>query len=185
MLARTLGLALLTLAVPAAGTVTVLAPHGPSEVSFPADFATGVLYATFDRADTRQRLEVFAPREAIAAAKRGEALPDGTVLTMLRFKARLDAAGQPQRDADGGFVKAELAGYTVMEKRRGWGVEHPAPLRNGEWAFRRYTPTREIDRSIGQVACMQCHVRRGKDDFIFSRAKMLAVDPERVRLAAN
>ena len=172
MLAHRLVLATLALVVPASATVALLPLGGQAEVTFPENFAAGVLYATIDRADTKQRLELFAPPEAIAAARKGEMLPDGTVLTMLRYNAELDAAGNPVRDADGRFVKAALAGYSVMEKQRGWGAEHPAPLRNGEWAYRRFTPSREIDDSIAQITCLQCHKRQHRQDFVFSHDKM-------------
>jgi hypothetical protein len=172
MLAHRLVLATLALVIPASATVALLPWAGQGEVSFPENFAAGVLYATIDRADTKQRLELFAPPEALAAARKGERLPDGTVLTMLRFNAELDAEGNPLRDADGRFVKAALAGYSVMEKQRGWGAEHPAPLRNGEWAFRRFTPSREVDNSLAEIACLQCHKIQHRQDFVFSRDRM-------------
>jgi hypothetical protein len=174
MLVRRLMLATLALVIPATATVT-LSRSGPVDAGFPGEFSTGVLYAAIYRADIQQYLEVYAPADAIAAAKRGEPLPDGTVVTMLRFSVRLDADGYLIRDYDGNVAK-ELAGYSVMEKHRGWGAERPPELRNGDWSYRRYTAGRQIDASIGEAACLACHKGQEPHDFLFSRAKMLAAD---------
>lgn len=171
MCARRLVLATLALLLPASATVAVLPRHG-AEVAFPANYSAGVYYGTVDRTDVQQRMELFTSPEALAAARQGEPLPDGTVITMLRYNAALDVDGTPLRDADGRFVKASLAGYSVMEKRRGWGAEYPAPLRNGEWAFRRFTPTGAVDDSLGEAVCLQCHKRQAGQDFVFSHRQM-------------
>ena len=70
MSARRLILAALALVLPASATVAVLPRHG-TEVAVPANFAAGVLYASVDRADTGQQLELFAPPAALAAARQG------------------------------------------------------------------------------------------------------------------
>jgi len=176
MLARSLLIATLALGVPTTATLALLPRNDAGEAAFPQGFASGVLYASIDRVDTRQRLELFAPSDAVAAAKHGAALPDGTILTMLRYNAALDAAGNPRRDADGRFIKAELAGYSVMEKQRGRGAEHPPALRNGDWTYRRYTPAREIDLSVGETACLRCHKQQESHDFIFSRRQMTTIN---------
>jgi cytochrome P460 len=62
---------------------------------------------------------------AIEAVRKGQPIPSGTVITMVEYKAQLDAQGNPVKDADGHFVKGELNGYAVMEKRSGWGAEYP------------------------------------------------------------
>ena len=172
MFARKLAFATLALVLPASATVALLPRLDAAEVTFPANFAAGVHYASIDRDDTKQRLDLFAPADALVAAKQGRPLPRGTVITMLRYNAALDADGTPLRDPDGRFVKAGLAGYSVMEKQAGWGFEYPAPLRNGEWAFRRFTPTGAVDDSLGEAVCLQCHKVQAKHDFVFSRSQM-------------
>jgi hypothetical protein len=176
MFVRRLALGVLALALPATATVALLARNDVGEVAFPANFSAGVLYATVDRADIRQYLELFAPPEAIAAAKHGEPLPDGTVLTLLKFNVRRDAGGNPLRDANGRFVKAALLGYAVMEKRHGWGAELPPTLRNGDWKYRAFTAGGAIDGNADPTACLQCHKRQDKQDFVFSRAQMKAAE---------
>jgi hypothetical protein len=46
------------------------------------------------------------------------------VLTLVQYKARVDASGNPEKDANGRFIKGDLIAYTVMEKRTGWGAEY-------------------------------------------------------------
>ena len=71
--------------------------------------------------------------------KAGRPLPSGTVLTMVNYKAKLGADGQPEKDANGRFIKTdEIAGIAVMEKRTGWGAEYAADMRNGEWEYRAF-----------------------------------------------
>ena len=41
---------------------------------------------------------------------------------MIQYAAKLDAQGNPEKDANGRFIKGNLIGYTVMEKRTGWGT---------------------------------------------------------------
>jgi hypothetical protein len=60
---------------------------GAAKIKFPENHANGVLYTTVDRADNKQYRELFATPEALAAAKKGEPLPVGTVLTLIQYKA--------------------------------------------------------------------------------------------------
>src|SRR5262249_41630896 len=113
-----------------AGTLAALAAIGPvraggDKVAFPENHAAGVLFTTVDRADNKQSREFSASAAAIDAAKKGEPLPNGTVITMLQYAAKLDAQGNPEKDASGRFIKGNLIGYAVMEKRAGWGAEYP------------------------------------------------------------
>jgi hypothetical protein len=75
-------------------------PSGPNRVQFPENHAQGVLYATVDRPDNKQHRELYAPQAAIEAAKRGEPLPSGTIITLVQYRAELDAQGNPVKDAN-------------------------------------------------------------------------------------
>jgi hypothetical protein len=123
----------MSVAALAAVSLSVAVRAAGDKVAFPADYAKGVLYTTVDRADVKQYRELYASQAAIDAAKTGKPMPDGTVLTMLNFKAKLNAAGEPEKDANGRFIKDELAAYVVMEKRAGWGAEYADDVRNGNW----------------------------------------------------
>jgi len=54
-----------------------------------------VLYTTVDRADNQQFRALCAPKAAIAAVKAGQPYPSGTVIAMLKFKAKRNA-GEPE-----------------------------------------------------------------------------------------
>src|SRR5438309_1914642 len=80
-----------------------------------------VLYITVDRYDIKQHRELYASTQAaVDAMKAGQPLPDGTVLTLVQYKAQLDAAGMPVKDAKGRFTKGDFVAYTVMEKKAGY-----------------------------------------------------------------
>ena len=78
----------------AAVALTVGVRAGGDNVTFPANYAKGVLYTTVDRADNKQYRELYSTPEAIAAVKAGQPIPSGTVLTLVQYKAKLDASGQ-------------------------------------------------------------------------------------------
>ena len=82
--------------------------------------------------------------------KAGKPLPDGTVLTLVQYKAEVDAAGAPVKGANGRFVKGDLIALTVMEKRAGFGTEYPPELRNGDWEYAAFSPSRRAERQ-GQL----------------------------------
>ena len=118
--------ALAAIAGVGAMSFAISAKAGGDLVKFPEDYAKGVLYTTVDRADNKQYRELYvSPPAAIEAAKKGQPLPSGTVLTLVQFAAKLDASGNPEKGANGRFIKDKLLGYTVMEKRTGWGAEYP------------------------------------------------------------
>ena len=74
---------------------TVIGPvcAGGDKVAFPENHEAGVLFTTDDRPDNKQFREFYTSAAALAAAKKGEPLPDGTVITMLQYAAKLDAQG--------------------------------------------------------------------------------------------
>ena len=47
-----------------------------------------MLYQIVDRPDNKQYRELYGPQAALDAAKAGKPLPDGTVLTLVQYKAR-------------------------------------------------------------------------------------------------
>ena len=115
---------------------------GGDKVAFPENYAKGVLYTTVDRADNKQYRELYvSPPEAIAAAKKGEPLPSGTVLTLVQYAAKLDAQGNPEKDANGRFIKDKLLAYTVMEKRTAGAPNIRTTSATASGSIRRSAPT--------------------------------------------
>jgi hypothetical protein len=162
--------ALLTMA---AAAVAVQVRAGGDKVAFPENFSQGVMYTTVDRADNKQYRELFVTPAAIEAAKKGEPLPSGTVITIVQYKAQVDAQGNPVKDASGRFVKGDLIGYGVMEKRTGWGAEYPPEIRNGEWEYQAFTADKKVNEKANLTGCFQCHKPLpSSQDFVFSYDKM-------------
>ena len=163
-------LALITALIVAAGAARSTA--GPEKVAFPAGYKDHVLYATVDRYDIKQYRELYGTPEAVRAMKEGRPLPSGSVLTLIQYKAQVDAQGTPIKDAYGRFVKGDLVGYTVMEKRTGWGTEYPDDLRNGEWEYGAFTPDQKANDKANFKACFQCHKPHENQDFVISLANL-------------
>jgi hypothetical protein len=149
-------------AIAGGAMLAATARAGGDKVAFPDNYAKGVLYTTVDRADNKQYRDLYSTPEAIAALKAGKAIPSGTVLTLVQYKAKLDAAGSPERDANGRFIKGELVAYTVMEKRDGWGAEYADDVRNGEWEYQAFKDKANLKN------CFTCHKPLDKQDFVFS-----------------
>ena len=158
----------------ASGLSLARAPNSGDKVVFPENFAKGVMYTTVDRPDIKQYRELFANQEAIAALKEGKPLPSGSVLTLVQYKAQLDADGNPKKDGNGRFIKGDVAGYAVMEKRTGWGTEHPPELRNGEWEYQAFTVEKAVNEKAALDKCFACHKPHEKQDYLFSLEAMKA-----------
>jgi hypothetical protein len=145
---------------------------GGDKVALP-DYSGHVLYTTVDRADNKQYRELYvSPPAAIEAAKKGEPLPSGTVLTLVQYAAQLDPQGNPVKDANGRFIKTNIVAYTVMEKRAGWGTEYPPDIRNGEWEYQAFTKDKKVNDKAVLANCFKCHKPLDKQDFVFSYDKL-------------
>ena len=158
----------------AALAIVVPVRAGGDKVAFPADYEKGVLFTTVDRADNKQHREVYTSAAALAAARKGEPLPDGTVITMVQYAAKLDPQGTPEKDANGRFIKTNVVGYAVMEKRTGWGAEYPDTVRNGEWEYQAFKADKTPNTTANLANCFNCHKPLDKQDFVFVYDKMKA-----------
>jgi hypothetical protein len=157
----------------ATALAAVSAQAGGDLVKFPENYATGVLYTTVDRADNKQYRELYTTPAAIASARKGEPLPSGTVLTMVQYAAKLDAQGNPEKDANGRFIKGNVVGYTVMEKQAGWGKEYADNIRNGEWEYQAFKADKTPNTAANLTNCFTCHKPLdARQDFVFSFDKL-------------
>jgi hypothetical protein len=160
-------------AIACAALFAVSARAGGEKVAFPENYAKGVLYTTVDRADNKQYRELYTSAEAVAAAKKGQPLPNGTVITLVQYAAKLDDKGNPVKDANGRFIKDKLLAYAVMEKRTGWGDEYPEAKRNGEWEYQAFRADKSVNTNAKLDGCFNCHKPLGaKVDYVFSYDKM-------------
>jgi hypothetical protein len=160
----------------AAIVITAAVQAGPDNVKFPVNYAKGVLYTTVDRPDNKQYRELYITQFAFDQVKAGKPLPSGTVITMVNFKAKLGADGQPQKDGNGRFIKTnEIAGIAVMEKRAGWGAEYGPDMRNGEWEYRAFKADGSVNDKADLKPCFTCHLQKvPNQDFVFSYDKLKA-----------
>src|SRR5262249_51790111 len=160
------------IAAGAAAALVVPAGAGGDKVAFPNLFPEGVRYHTFDRPDLKQQREIYTSAEALAAAKKGEPMPNGTVITMVNYAAKLDAQGNPEKDANGHFIKGDVVGYGVMEKRAGWGGEYPENVRNGDWEYQAFKADMTPNAAANLTTCFNCHKPHDKQDSVFSYDKI-------------
>lgn len=162
-----------------------LVPAGPNKLAFPADWDKGVMYATVDRPDTKQYREFYGPAAAVQAARAGQPIPDGTVLTLAAYAAKLDAAGVPLKDANGRFVKDKLVAVNAMQKGAGWGADIPADIRNGDWIYQSFTADGKVNEKANLGACYQCHLPFAKDDYLTNMAKLAGRFPSDAKALAK
>lgn len=153
-------------------TGQAVVPGGPNRLAFPEDWQKGVLYATVDRHDTKQFREFYGSAEAVKAAREGKPIPDGTILTLAAYMAKLDADGKPLRDANGRFIKDKLVVVNSMQKKAGWGQDIPADLRNGDWIYQSFSPEGKVNEKANLTSCYQCHLPFAKDDYLTNLAKL-------------
>ena len=130
-------------------------PAIPSRMTFPADFPNGfTLYqsVTANGAVT----ERYANAAAVAAARAGRPLPDGSVILVVNRPA----AGAPP------------SGYAGMEARAGWGAAIPALLRNGDWDFAVFNAQRARNDGLNQAQCLACHRPQASNSHVFTLAAL-------------
>jgi len=139
-------------------------------VGFPAGYQTTFvpLYA-FDRPDTRQVRVVYGNHAATSTPK-GAPYPYGSVLVMETYTARLDSTNTPLRDANGRYIRNQLAGIFVMRKERGYGVEYEHN-RTGEWEYVAYRGDGTfLTQPRDSWTCANCHLMAtGGRDWVFRR----------------
>jgi plastocyanin len=156
---------------------------GGDKVAFPENYAAGILYDTVDRYDVKQYREQYATPVAVEVVRTGQPIPSGTVITMVEYKAQVDAQGKPIKDANGHFVKGDLIDFAVMEKRSGWGAEYPDNIRNGEWEYQSFTADGKINDKANLTACFNCHKPHADQDFVISLASLKGTVPRQVAAA--
>jgi hypothetical protein len=164
-----LALVSLALCSLAAGVATA-DPDAGGKVVFPGRYADGVMYATLDRPakddpaapeSPAQSRKYYATASAIKALRNGEPIPSGSVITMVKYGAALNAQGEPLRHDNGRFIRGELLGFSVMEKRTAW-------------AFQDFTADGRPKLITNRTACVECHRSQEKTDFLFTWQKIKA-----------
>lgn len=166
---------------------TAVAPQlhvGGDRIVFPERYAEGVMYTTLDRPastkpteleNTAQYRKFYASAGAIKALRNGEPIPSGSVITVVKYRAKLDAQGNPLIHENRRFVRGDLIGFSVMEKRTGWGADYPPDIRTGDWEFQEFTADGRPNAKANLLGCMQCHRSQAKKDFLFTFDSIKAI----------
>lgn len=95
----------------------------------------------------------------------GKLLPDGTILVMEIYNAKLDADGNAIKRPDGKNTKDNLAKIYVMQKGKDWGKNAPAGLKTGDWIFSAFSPDGQPIK-VDYSACRSCHLPLDDKDFV-------------------
>src|SRR5262249_40523816 len=129
----------------APGAKSALLPNvATSRVTFPEDYKESFRKNhTINFPATKQVLnyyanimaETCAKTVAVRGAKAGKPLPDGSVLFVEVYTAKLDGDNRPMTGADGFYVPDKLLQYTAMASGEGWGKDIPEMLRNADWNY--------------------------------------------------
>ena len=167
-----MGVAVVALVGGVAAIAQALVAPGPNKVAFPADWAKGSMYATVDRPDTKQYREFYTTPDVLEAVREGKPVPDGAVIVLAAYMAQVDAAGVPLKDASGRYLKGDLAAVNVQQKKKGWGDDIPAAIRNGDWVYQSFSPAGVPNDKVNLTACYQCHLPFAKDEYLTNLAKL-------------
>ncbi|MEP7206622.1 MAG: cytochrome P460 family protein [Casimicrobiaceae bacterium] len=148
---------------------------GAERVAYPANYQTTfVNYNQIERPDRKpaQVRFMYATRDAAAAARAEEPVPDGAILIMEDRAVKLDTDGQPLRDADGRFIASDkVLNVFVQQKSRGWGEAYPAEKRNGDWEYAWFNADGSRRENAKFDGCFACHQSRAGRDFTFTFVK--------------
>ena len=140
-----------------------------TNVTFPEGYKdTFTRYHTINFPALRQVRHYFANPVALAAAKAGKPLPDGSMIFIESYAAKLDADNKPIVGADGFFVVDKLLQYSSMAREAGWGDDIPALLRNENWNYAFFTPDKQRRTGVNQADCLACHKPLDKVSYLFT-----------------
>ena len=154
----------------ATGAKSALLPNvAKSNVTFPEGYKESfVKYHTISFPATKQVRYYYANKTAVAAAKAGKSLPDGSVLFAEVYAARIGADGKPATGGDGNFVAEKLVAYTAMARDAGWGNDIPEMLRNENWNYAIFTADKQHRPGVNQAECLGCHKPLDKVSYTFT-----------------
>lgn len=146
-----------------------VAPIKKSQMTFPRDFPKGfVLYSTTNKEEEGAVAKSFVNTAGLAAVKAGKPLPDGTIVLVVNYAAKLDANKKPVVEKDGSWAVDKVTGYAGMEARAGWGKDIPDVIRNGSWNYGVFAPDKTPRSTVNQAACLACHKPTAATSYVFT-----------------
>jgi cytochrome c553 len=160
----------------ATGAKSALLPNvAKTGVIFPEGYKdTFTKYHTINFPATKQVRYYYANKAAVAAAKAGKPLPDGSVLFTEVYAAKLDADSKPAMGGDGYYVADKLLLYTAMEREPGWGKDIPEMLRNEDWNYAVFNTDKQHRPGVNQAECLGCHKPLDKVSYTFTLKQLAA-----------
>ena len=143
-------------------------------VTFPEGYKESFTkYHTINFPATKQVRYYYANKAAVAAAKAGRPLPDGSVLFAEVYAAKLDADSKPAMGSDGFYVADKLILYTAMARDAGWGTDIPEMLRNENWNYAIFTADTQHRPGVNQAECLACHKPLDNVSYTFTLSRSL------------
>ena len=149
--------------------IAATAKAGPDKIAFPDRYQSQcVSLGQIDRYENKTVRKLYVNPEAFAAVEAGKPLPDSTYIVLETHAAKLKADGNPELDSDGRFIATDaVTGLFVQQKKRGWGVEYDAKIRNGEWEYAAFDIDGKPRANLNTQPCLTCHKPREKEDYTF------------------
>jgi plastocyanin len=145
---------------------TAQAKPAPSEdrVGYPEGYESWQQLFVFDRPDNRSVRVIYGNAEAAAAnpaAPPNQVFPYGSILVMETWRAKMDANGSPELDANGRFQRDQLTNIFVERKEPGFGEAYQV-ARAGEWEWVAFRPDRSYSTTPQDShPCALCHQDAG------------------------
>jgi cytochrome c553 len=167
---------------PAASDATVppeIAAIKKSKMTFPKDFPKGyTLYSSTNKEDQKENqatiVQQWINSVGLQAVKAGKSMPDGSVIIVASYAAKLGADQKPIADKDGAWQTDKAKGFEGMEARAGWGKDIPELIRNVNWNYTVFGPDKTPRAEVNQAICLTCHIQVAKTSFVFSFPKIQA-----------
>lgn len=133
-------------------------------VALPADYTSWPKFLIdIPKNEAKQIRDIYINQAGVRAVA-GETFPNGTVMVMEIYKAKMDG-DKLATTMEGKLVKGDLAKVFVMAKNQGWGSGVPDNLKNGDWAYAAYDASRKpIMEDFSK--CRSCHMPLAQKDFV-------------------
>jgi len=125
-----------------------------SRMTFPTDFPKGFVVYHSETDDKHVTARSYANAIAVAAAKAGKPMPNGSVIIVGNYGA-----------------DDKPISFSGMEIRAGWGKNVPAIVQNGDWSYGLWTAERAA-KDVNQVMCLACHKPAATTSYVFGYDKI-------------
>lgn len=162
----------------AGGKSKPLSAFTQTRYTIPADFPKGFVPFKSNPSDGGKSASVnYVNATALAAAKAGIPLPDGSAIVGVSMEVALDAAGKPRTGMDGFPVAAKILSYSAMASGAGWGDAIPDLLRNGNWSYGQFNAEGQARSDLNYAECYACHKPKGATSYVFALDAIKAAKP--------